>query len=184
MCRSTSEISLWVWIDFFPNSWITLTVGLACVCTYVYIPEEEALFGSHRSLHPPLHPPHDHALHSHMHSVPLVSTESDQTLCSFWSSYMFYPHNPVYTRCFPQFYLLVSHYTDTHLYVFSLALALLLTINIEHLFLTNKVRKWSPESTVARVCHGVRLHYDKLGTIHYDKLGTMHGVRLHSGMTS
>jgi hypothetical protein len=29
MCRSTSGLSLWVWIDFLPNYWITMTVGLA-----------------------------------------------------------------------------------------------------------------------------------------------------------
>jgi hypothetical protein len=29
MCRSTSAISLWVWIEFFLNCWIPLTVGLA-----------------------------------------------------------------------------------------------------------------------------------------------------------
>ncbi len=31
MCRSTSGISLLVWIDFFPNSWITMTVGFTSV---------------------------------------------------------------------------------------------------------------------------------------------------------
>ena len=28
MCRSTSNLSLLVWIEFFPNYWITMTVGL------------------------------------------------------------------------------------------------------------------------------------------------------------
>ncbi len=29
MCRSTSTLSLLVWIDFFPKCWITVTVGFA-----------------------------------------------------------------------------------------------------------------------------------------------------------
>ena len=32
MCRSTSDLSLFVWIEFFPNYWLPLTVGLSKVC--------------------------------------------------------------------------------------------------------------------------------------------------------
>ena len=36
MCRSTSALSLIVWIEFFPNWWITMTVGLAdIICKFL-----------------------------------------------------------------------------------------------------------------------------------------------------
>jgi hypothetical protein len=59
MCRSTSNLSLWVWIDFFPNCWIFMTVGLTRV-TSIFLGILSPLgfsvdfFSSWRSCFPPL----------------------------------------------------------------------------------------------------------------------------------
>jgi hypothetical protein len=57
-------------------------------------------FRNHNDL-PTFTPPHTLVPHVHVHSVPLVSSSSDQTSCHYTRYkvyYHFYPHNPVYVR--------------------------------------------------------------------------------------
>ena len=50
MCRSTSDLSILVWIDFLPNYWITMPVGLVTRENYFLTPKWQMSFWTTRTV--------------------------------------------------------------------------------------------------------------------------------------